>query len=383
MSPIYEDSNTTREHLFELRKNNRCQECHGRLDVFMDFDRGKAFLACAEWNRSHHEGIEREAKPLFEPNIPTRREIMTQEYGEARTRALEKYVGVVSLTKVEAMEILKTIWPDAPAVEVLKAAMICHQYGLNPLMNHVFLIPFKRRQRGVVVGEDWVTVLGIKVNRLLAQRRHNYSYLDMTPRRMTDEEQKKIMGEVDDTKIWAITKIKDMDTHAEAMGIGSWPKDEVPYGSEKGNTKLNMASIRSERQALDRQYPGEMPQGVEVVDEEYVAQASTGEFITEARKEAEAVAEELKMGEGEKVGARAPKARAQTKKSETAPAETKSPDEVAEDDIPDLNALCKACFHFWGMQPADVWRELSYKTMMDVTESPWDCWLKIKALKTG
>ncbi|GAJ24434.1 unnamed protein product, partial [marine sediment metagenome] len=78
-----------------------------------------------------------------------------------------------------------------------------------------------------------------------------------------------------------------------------------------------------------------------------------------------------------------PKAKAPPKKLESsAPSETKSPDEVTEDDIPDLNAVCKACFLFWGMQPPDIWREMGYKSMMDVTESAWECWLKIKAIKT-
>ena len=203
-------------------------------------------------------------------NLKGRRKKMVEELGKERAGKLIKYEGVVSLTRVQAMEILKTIWPKAPGIEVLKAAMICHQYGLNPLMKHLFLIPFKRKEKGVVVGEDYVAVLGINSNRLIAQRRHNYSYLDLSPRRMTDQEQEKVLGEVDDSRIWAITLIKDMDTGAEAMGVGSWPKDEIPYGVDKGNTKLNMAGIRSERQALDRQYPGEMPQGIEVIDEDYV-----------------------------------------------------------------------------------------------------------------
>lgn len=267
---IYEDDSTTREKLFELRKRNRCQQCGGRLDVFMDFDRGKAFLACADWRRTHHEGIEREASPPLEKNIPTRREEMVEELGEEKATKLERYEGVVSLTRAQAMEILKTIWPKAPEIEVMKAGIICHQYGLNPLMKHLFLIPFKRREEGRVVGEDWVTVLGISSNRLIARRRHNYTYLDLTPRRMAKEEEEKINGEVDNTRVWAITKLKDLDTGAEAMGIGSWPKDEEPYGVDKGNTKLNMACVRSEREALDRLYPAEMPQGVEVMEEKFI-----------------------------------------------------------------------------------------------------------------
>jgi len=200
-------------------------------------------------------------------NLKGRREQMEEELGKERANKLAKYEGVASLTQVQARDILKTIWPKAPDVEVLKAALICHQYGLNPLMKHIFLIPYKNKKEGTV---DWVTQQGIKSNRLIAQRKHHYSYMDLTPRRMTEDEQRKINGEIDNSKIWALTLLKDMDTGAEAPGVGSWPKDEDPYGKEKGNTKLNMACIRSERAALDRQYPGEMPEGVSVIDEEYI-----------------------------------------------------------------------------------------------------------------
>lgn len=234
----------------------------------MDFDSGRAFLACWDWLRSHHEGISREALE-YEPDIVTRRELMVEDLGQAKTTKLIKYQGVVSLTKVQAMEILMTIWPDAPEMEVLKAAMVCHQYGLNPLMKHVFLIPFKRREKGIIVGEDWVTVIGIKANRLIAHRCGDFSYLDDTPRVMTEDEQKRIFGSVDSTKIWAITQLRDAKGN-EAPGYGFWPLSETPHGAEKGNTKTNMAFIRSERNAMDRLFAGEMPQGVEVIDEDYV-----------------------------------------------------------------------------------------------------------------
>jgi len=281
--PIYEDETRTRDELFELRKWNRCQVCRGPLGVFLDPENHRAFLACWDWPRTHHKGIEREAEPrgLETLNIPTRREIMVEELGEKKTNALEKYVGVVSLTKVQAMDIMRTIWPEAPDLEVLKAAMLCAQYGLNPLMKHVALIKFKRRNRKrEVIGEDWVTVMEISSNRLIARRRHNYSYLDLSPRRMTEKEQTKINGEVDNTKVWALTHLRDVDTAAEVFGAGFWPLDEEVHGAEKGNTKLNMAKIRSERQALNRLYPAEMPQGVEVMEGKYIE----GEFtqVTEA-----------------------------------------------------------------------------------------------------
>lgn len=288
--PIYESEALSREELYELRKRNCCQQCGGRLDVFLDLDSGKAFLACADWLRSHHEGIERAAHE-YEPDIVTGREMMVEDLGQEKATKLVKYQGVVSLTREQAREILGTIWPDAPEVEVLKAAIICHQYGLNPLMKHVFLIPFKRRERGVVVGEDWVIVLGIKTNRLLAHRSGDFSYLDGTPRIMTEEEQKSILGSVDSLRIWAITKLKDGKGN-EAPGYGSWPHSETPHGAEKGNTKTNMAFVRSERNALDRLFPGEMPQGIDVIDGDYAPPPSLispagGEKIGGAAEEGE------------------------------------------------------------------------------------------------
>jgi len=167
MSPIYEDSNTTREKLYELRKKNRCQVCSGRLDVFMDFDRGEAFLACWDWPRTHHEGIERLAAPPFEPNIVTRRKDMEEELGKGKADALAKYVGQTSLQKVELQDIIETLWPEAPPVEKAKAIMLCATYGLNPLNKHIFLIPFNKGEPD----ETWALVMSIHCKRLLASRR--------------------------------------------------------------------------------------------------------------------------------------------------------------------------------------------------------------------
>lgn len=325
-------------------------------------------------------------------NLKRRRQEMVEELGEQRATKLVKYEGVVSLTRTQAMEILKTIWPDAPEVEVLKAAMICHQYGLNPLMKHLFLIPFKRREKGVVVGEDWVVVLSIKTPRLLAHRRHNYSYLELTPRRMTAEEQEKILGEIDDSRIWAITKIKDMDTGAEAMGIGSWPKDEVPYGAEKGNTKLNMACIRSERLALDRQYPGEMPQGVEVIDEEYAIGAgkslisAEGEEKTDEGAKPEARTETgVEKREAPKTAFSSPKAEPNAR--ETLPAPPANPQAVTKDMVKDHNDLLRLVHHYYQLQPNEFWPFIGYSSTQNFLEAkvqtPWEVWqdslLKLQA----
>ena len=193
------------------------------------------------------------------------RRYMAEQIGEEKTKALALYQGVVSLTLPQAKLVLKTIWPDAPEVEIVKAAMTCRDYGLNPLMRHLFLIPFKNQKTGVVT---WSQVLGIGATRLISSRKKKgYSYID-GPRMMTEAEQMRIRGMFDSANIWAITVVADKDG-LQAPGYGSWPKNIEPKGTEKGNTKQNMAMLRSERQALDRLLPGEMPPNVDVIDEAY------------------------------------------------------------------------------------------------------------------
>lgn len=66
------------------------------------------------------------------------------------------------------------------------------------------------------------------------------------------------------------------------------------------------------------------------------------------------------------------------------PAEEKAPDDVTEDDVPDMNAVFRVCFYFWQMQPVQVCSQLGYKTSMDLLASglsPWEAFLTIKALK--
>lgn len=65
-------------------------------------------------------------------------------------------------------------------------------------------------------------------------------------------------------------------------------------------------------------------------------------------------------------------------------AEKKEPDDVVPEDVPDLNAVFRLCFHFYNMQPVEVCRELGYGTTLDALSAglrPWDAWLTIKKLK--
>jgi hypothetical protein len=92
--------------------------------------------------------------------------------------------------------------------------------------------------------------------------------MDDSPRAMTNDEQMKINGEVDDSRYWQICILKNQygDTFT---GIGSWVKSSKVKGAEKGNSGPHMAGIRAERQAIDKMCPELLPPNVKVVDETY------------------------------------------------------------------------------------------------------------------
>ena len=171
---------------------------------------------------------------------------------------------LTKLTTNQAVFLLKKAWPGAPDPEVMKAAIICHNYNLHPYMGHVFLIPFKRKS-----GETtWSVVHSIKSKRLIAQQGGKvYGYHD-GPRVMTGDEQVKLFSKVEPHRIWAITILKDSAGNL-FPGYGFWDKDDNPYGSDKGNTQHKMAFIRSESDALHKLAPGQLP-NIEVVDDSFM-----------------------------------------------------------------------------------------------------------------
>ncbi len=188
---------------------------------------------------------------------------------------------IASLDDKQALTLAEVLWPDAPDEARRRAALLCQQYGLNPMLKQVALIKFKTKE-----GEKWEPVLAIESTRIIAQRMLHGArpnYLDDTPRIMTDEEQMQQNGEVDDKNWWAITKVAD-HAGSTAIGVGSWAKKPYKddngytqgevYGASKGNTAQNMAKIRSERQALKRLCPAELPMDIQVIDAEFIELAT-------------------------------------------------------------------------------------------------------------
>jgi hypothetical protein len=262
-----------RQKLKAILRCQACAECGGELEAFYDLAKHLPYIQCKA-NRSH-EGIMREASQYEQQgitgmNILARREIMTTELGEEKGRALQKYEGVLNLTRSQAAEIIEKIWPEAPPEEKGRAMLLCVTQQLNPLMKHVYLITFNKGKPN----QSWATVISIQAKRLMASRRGTFSYVDDTPRVMTADEQVRIFGEVMLNDLVTIVKLRDPRTGAEAVGYGSWPKSETPYGVDKGNSKFNMSAIRGESTAISRLRPGDMPENVMVLDENVAKLAS-------------------------------------------------------------------------------------------------------------
>ena len=267
-----------------LAQNNVCAECGGGLVVVWGgfYGVNSHVLVCSE--DKTHVGLERVRKPTFE-ELPlhiqnvlerkARKEMVEQGIGTD----LAQYAGVTSLTEKEADHILSTIYRGAPRDAVQKAIWICVQYSLNPLMKHLFLLPFNTNV-GTRDNPQWVVsyepVMGINATRLLASRQGRYSYLDMSPRLMTDDEQTKMLGFVDPDNLVFLTILQNKHGD-QAYGVGKYPRDGKPKGMDKGNTCQNMASIRSERNAFGKLFPAEMPRTVDgqvirVMDEQFIAE---------------------------------------------------------------------------------------------------------------
>jgi len=285
----YYPEDQSEKNLRKIRLNNLCAVCGGNLYVYLDRETKQEYIGCSI---PGHNGITRKYKPQGEDyNSDIRRLVeMENRVGAEATRALQKMPTHGQLTQPQAEHILSLVYPGAPKDEIIRCAILCRDFGLHPLMKEVYLIPFKDKDGKA----NYATVLGINATRKLMAQRGTYSYIDDTPRLMTEDEQKRIFGEVDSKNIVAITKLRTKDG-LEAPGYGRWPREKEPYGTDKGNTKANMAFIRSERNAFSRLSPDALPEGIEVIDEAYVEVPDVGKVDTESGEVVEEkVAEEVK-----------------------------------------------------------------------------------------
>lgn len=271
--PLYESTELNFEQMVKRAKRDMCS-CGGNLTVAWSAEANRYCLRCAN-NIDHWEFVRPHKTNNYDlpgynmPGVIKRKvKNMMQKYGEERTKAMVRVAGgnpIATLTQKGASEMLGILYPKATQsnsgkAAIVKAALVCRDYGLNPAMDHLFLIEFSG---------TWAVVRGIKASRLICGREKSYGYVDDSPRVMTPDEQMRIYGEVDEKSIVTICKLKDKDGNTFA-GYGKWPKGTKPYGTEKGNSMFNMSAIRAERQALDKLNPGAMPADVDVVDERFI-----------------------------------------------------------------------------------------------------------------
>jgi ssDNA-binding Zn-finger/Zn-ribbon topoisomerase 1 len=271
----------SKDQIRRIRINQVCKECGSMLAEYLNVETGETYMACS--HNENHQGTAREYRPPIGFSIDKTRKELEKSMTEQKANQLIKYAGQTNLSEVQAKEIITTMFPKAEGaspMEVWKALKLCTQYGLNPIMKHLFLIPFWNNKDKK---HDYVCVQGISSNRLIAARKHNWSFLDDTPRMATAQEAKKHYGDLydGDNKYYFIAKGRDVTTNSEKEGWAEWskfttdkdgnPVKNEPYGTEKGNSITNMGCIRAERNFLDKMYPADMPMlNIPVVDERYV-----------------------------------------------------------------------------------------------------------------
>lgn len=278
--PVYESPPIyTYEMMTKDSKVMRC-DCGGELTVAWSADHNCHVLRCGI-DLSHNKFCRppRVNDHLINPNWKYSKEVkrtMRKELGPEKAALVLRHQGETHLSIESAIELVKTYWPKAPALDITKASMICHRYQLDPARKHLHLVPYTRKNKnGVeILGPDgkkivdWTIIFGIGAKRLNARRQcPRFKYINHTPRPMNEAEQKELLGGVDATKLWFITWLDDGQGN-EFFGLGNCAKGTSIKGADKGNTAQNMAAIRSESQAFDRMCPDWELSG-DVVDERY------------------------------------------------------------------------------------------------------------------
>ncbi len=273
----------------EFTSKHACGDCGGRLTVAYGgaFGINEMVIRCGKNKDHNHFGKIKSERQIMEENMANEKiGLETGNNALAKVAKIQPLMNKLVLSQSEAITILKELWLEAPDIEIKKAAAICALYRLNPLMKHLFLVPFIKKELldgNWIETKTWSTVIGITATRLMASRKYKYSYMD-GPRLMSKEEQELIFGTYDPGILVVLVRLKT-DAGMEAPGYGTWQKTKIktdyktkakvvvgnePQGMDKGNSMFNMAAIRAERQAFARLCPQEMPEiSIEVVDETY------------------------------------------------------------------------------------------------------------------
>lgn len=284
----HDELEAKRRKMDGLTQTHRCSDCGGILRVAW---KGSAEEPVGEWYLRCGQGHVNTTAPWKTAPRNTkeetyaekrRREIeMDNRFGPERSTVLARHAETKELAKVDAWEVMRTVYPDIPDADLARAVGICIAFKLNPLMNHLYMVKF-RKNIGTKDKPNWVDtwqpILAADATRLMASRSGPISYgVDDTPRILTKEDQLSRMGQSWDDRLWVIYKVQDPKSGAVATGFGFWlNKDEV-RGADLGNSAFNMASKRAEIQAVKKLRPSELPENIRTMDTEELKAALDSE----------------------------------------------------------------------------------------------------------
>jgi len=393
--PIYESETLTKADLERIRDGQVCAECGKPFWLYLDYKTKKWYLGCR--GNIEHEGYARAARPPKERSIERTREDLKKVTTDVKANKLAKYTGLQLMTEAAANEIVNTIWPKAPPDMRKRAMMICRDYNINPLLpNQIHMLFFKQMIPGANGQKTWngkydtELVFGIGLKRIKASRRYTYSYLNDSPVAMTDAEQMRINGQIDNTKFWQICRLLTQDGRT-FTGIGYWPKSKAVKGADNGNSGPHMAAIHAESEAINKMAPELFPADVRTIDETYEAPAQVkvsevkpvttvieGQVVEPVTGEAiEPEDLPIEPEENEQGNTAEAEANAEFEKLGRQPEEKKYKREPAK--ITDAGSLLLCCFEDWPKEfktVSDVCKELNVPAINHVK----DFWLAYKAI---
>ncbi|GAI64878.1 unnamed protein product [marine sediment metagenome] len=383
------------QEMREIAANNVCGVCGAELQIHTNPEKGTIEVGCL--NREHHGYIERttytqefrrgtEIHPAIRDNIERR---MILPGGQP--------VGV-------ALSMIQTRFPRADMDEPSAALFLwdCVRLDLDPLLGEIFPATFRVKGKDniehkvvqPIISEDgWLSLAARSCAEAWAgspktMRLEEYLQTQDAYKEKTHTEVKEIAREIKtdlcrdpEAYVWvAIGHRKDQD---DTIAYGWYKKSEE--GVVAKNLPGNQARVRAIKRWVREVFPEAKAKMKEMTATwmERAGDVRDIQNVIEAEYHIITEGPPPKLEGGEKTGAKEKKGAEKQKSPGAPPAARRDPATVTKEDIPDLNALAKVCFQCWGMQPTAVWRELGYSSMLEISEGPWDCWLKIKAVKTS
>jgi len=391
-----------------LIRGQECAVCGGQLTIRTVPERAAMALGCPD---PEHSGFRQ-------------RTSYTEEYrrGAEVYPTIRDNIEAKMMVKTElqrAMNLLALRFPSAIR-DVPGAALFindCMRLGLDPLIQPAEAVPVPFKTRDKAGREKTTVAMVVTEDGALSMAapgcREEYDGAPATMPLLDNLMREHPQRPFEELKEMAMRTAEELcdDPHAyvwvalgkrrSATGIqpvyGYFTTEErkkaqnnkLPAGTQPGN----QARVRAVKRWVRENFPESRQKMIEYTAELYRRSEGAKEAQKLIDAEYTVFTTPLISPSGQKAGA-APKNTGatagnleETKEAESAlpePIDEKTPDDITEDDVPDMNAVFRICFLFWQMQPIEVCGQLGYKSTMDMLAariSPWEAWLTIKDFK--